>query len=114
MFFYSFLDNAVPSGSPPVFVDNYNVKGILLLPYAEINEPFQAFYDKNSGKSRIDYYGGMCSSALTKLRILNTLFVTLTLFSILLLSLFILLSFSKSLKFFNDLVSKSPLNLLTK
>lgn len=53
-----FPGNAVPTRSPPTFADNYNVKGILLLPYAEINEPFSAFFDKQSGKSRIDYYGG--------------------------------------------------------
>ncbi len=32
--------------------------GTLQLPYAEIKEPFCAYYDKKSNKSRIDYYPG--------------------------------------------------------
>lgn len=37
----------------------YSVSGVLNIPYAEINEPFYAWYDKANGRSRIDYYGGM-------------------------------------------------------
>ena len=37
----------------------YTAKGVLYIPYAEIAEPFNAWYDKVSGRSRIDYYGGM-------------------------------------------------------
>lgn len=37
----------------------YTVKGTLFIPYAEIAEPFYAWYDGASGRSRIDYYGGM-------------------------------------------------------
>lgn len=37
----------------------YTVKGILNIPYAEITEPFYGWYDKDKGRSRIDYYGGM-------------------------------------------------------
>ncbi|GIY09924.1 counting factor associated protein D [Caerostris extrusa] len=53
------LAQAIPSTTrvPPVFDTNYSVKGVLLLPYAEIKEPFTAFYDSESKKSRIDYYG---------------------------------------------------------
>ncbi|KAF8787469.1 digestive cysteine proteinase 1-like [Argiope bruennichi] len=43
--------------SPPVFDTNYSIKGVLLLPYAEIREPFAAFYDQQNKRSRIDYYG---------------------------------------------------------
>ncbi|XP_015929473.1 digestive cysteine proteinase 2 [Parasteatoda tepidariorum] len=43
--------------TPPTFDDNYAAQGILLLPYAEIKEPFTAYFDKQSGKSRVDYYG---------------------------------------------------------
>lgn len=32
---------------------------MLYIPYAEIEEPFEAWYDENTGRSRIDYYGGM-------------------------------------------------------
>ncbi|XP_031843430.1 C1 family peptidase 26-29-p isoform X2 [Nomia melanderi] len=43
----------------PTFSNTYTVKGTLYIPYAEINEPFYAWYDGPSGSSRIDYYGGM-------------------------------------------------------
>ncbi|XP_022913978.2 digestive cysteine proteinase 1 [Onthophagus taurus] len=37
----------------------YTAKGTLYIPYAEIEEPFYAWFDSSSGQSRIDYYGGM-------------------------------------------------------
>lgn len=40
----------------------YSVSGILSLPYAEINEPFTAWYDMEQYASRIDYYDGMVST----------------------------------------------------
>ena len=36
----------------------YHVQGVLSIPYAEIREPFQAWYDADNMKSRIDYYDG--------------------------------------------------------
>jgi len=42
----------------PTFSKTYTVKGTLYIPYAEIREPFYAWYNGNSGSSRIDYYGG--------------------------------------------------------
>ncbi|XP_030385247.1 digestive cysteine proteinase 1 [Scaptodrosophila lebanonensis] len=45
--------------NPPRWDPNYIVKGTLYIPYAEIAEPFYAWYDKNTKRSRIDYYGGM-------------------------------------------------------
>jgi len=45
--------------SPPKWDPIHSVRGKLYIPYAEIEEPFEAWYDKNSGRSRIDYYGGM-------------------------------------------------------
>jgi C1A family cysteine protease len=45
--------------TPPNFSDTYTVKGTLYIPYAEIREPFYAWYDLKLGSSRIDYYGGM-------------------------------------------------------
>lgn len=44
---------------PPKWPEVYAVSGVLTIPYAEINEPFYAWYDKKNGRSRIDYYGGM-------------------------------------------------------
>lgn len=43
----------------PTFSHSYEVRGTLYIPYAEIREPFYAWYDGSSGSSRIDYYGGM-------------------------------------------------------
>lgn len=42
---------------PPKWEKFYSVKGRLFIPYAEIEEPFSAWYDENTGRSRIDYYG---------------------------------------------------------
>lgn len=37
----------------------YTVKGQIVMPYAEITEPFTAYVDMTGkGRSRIDYYGG--------------------------------------------------------
>lgn len=30
----------------------------MYIPYAEIEEPFEAWFDKNTNRSRIDYYDG--------------------------------------------------------
>ncbi|KAM6428355.1 digestive cysteine proteinase 2-like isoform 1-T3 [Liasis olivaceus] len=38
--------------------DVYHVTGILKLPFAEIEEPFEAWYNKTGRKSRIQYYDG--------------------------------------------------------
>lgn len=43
---------------PPKWDPTFNVKGVLYIPYAEIEESFEAWYDKPTGRSRIDYYGG--------------------------------------------------------
>jgi hypothetical protein len=40
----------------------YSVGGILSLPYAEISEPFMAWYDEDQWASRIDYYDGMVNT----------------------------------------------------
>ncbi|CAH0403176.1 unnamed protein product [Chilo suppressalis] len=49
----------VDKDSPPKWSPVYTVKGLLNIPYAEIHEPFYAWYDSSNGKSRIDYYGTM-------------------------------------------------------
>jgi hypothetical protein len=40
----------------------YSVAGTLSLPYAEIAEPFRAWFDSDQSASRIDYYNGMVST----------------------------------------------------
>jgi len=45
--------------SPPPWSPTYTVSGYLTIPFAEINEKFDAYYDEESGSSRIDYYDGM-------------------------------------------------------
>lgn len=45
--------------NPPRWDPVHSVRGVLYIPYAEIEEPFEAWYDSNTGRSRIDYYGGM-------------------------------------------------------
>ena len=48
-----------PLGSPPTWSPTYTVEGVVVIPYAEIEEPFVGYADMSSGKSRVDYYGGM-------------------------------------------------------
>ena len=50
----SLLGTSVPRWSP-----SYSVQGMLSIPFAEIEEPFNAWADLDQKKSRIDYYGGM-------------------------------------------------------
>lgn len=40
----------------------YSVSGIISLPYAEINEPFNAWFDIDQFASRIDFYNGMVNT----------------------------------------------------
>ncbi|KAG6932516.1 digestive cysteine proteinase 2-like [Chelydra serpentina] len=42
----------------PKFGDVYHVTGVISLPYAEIKEPFEAWYNLTGGQSRIQYYHG--------------------------------------------------------
>ncbi|XP_013420646.1 digestive cysteine proteinase 1-like [Lingula anatina] len=43
----------------PSIAKAYQVGGMLQLPYAEIKEPFYAYYDGHNNRTRIDYYSGM-------------------------------------------------------
>ncbi|XP_029514429.1 digestive cysteine proteinase 1-like isoform X1 [Oncorhynchus nerka] len=52
--------NALPS--VPDFGKAYHVKGVISLPYAEIKEPFEAWFDLKGRTSRIDYYHGQVST----------------------------------------------------
>jgi len=47
------------SSSPPVWPSRYSLRGMLSIPFAEIEEPFAAWADFSADKSRVDYYGGM-------------------------------------------------------
>ncbi|XP_037549264.1 digestive cysteine proteinase 1 [Nematolebias whitei] len=51
---------AVPS--LPDFGNTYHVKGVISLPYAEIVEPFEGWFDLTTKSSRIDYYNGQVST----------------------------------------------------
>ncbi|CAH0550447.1 unnamed protein product [Brassicogethes aeneus] len=44
---------------PPKWSETYSVKGTIYIPYAELEEPFSAWYDGPNKQSRIDYYGNM-------------------------------------------------------
>lgn len=48
-----------PDQETPKFSSGYTVEGVILLPYAELKEPFTAYYDAENGRSRIDYYGDL-------------------------------------------------------
>ena len=53
------LIKAIPvKVSPPIWSNKYYATGTLRLPYAEIVEPFAAYYDGVKGRSRVDFYGG--------------------------------------------------------
>jgi len=41
------------------FSEQYFIEGVILLPYAEIQEPFVGYYDSVNKRSRIDYYGDL-------------------------------------------------------
>ncbi|XP_032524140.2 digestive cysteine proteinase 2 [Danaus plexippus] len=49
----------IDKDNPPQWSVVYTVKGLLNIPYAELHEPFYAWFDSKNGKSRIDYYGTM-------------------------------------------------------
>ena len=59
--------------SPPKWSNVYTVSGVLKLPYAEIVEPFQAWFDGQNGRSRIDYYAGKVISLTLPLALLDVL-----------------------------------------
>lgn len=59
MTYYLFLGiSCIEAVQSPTFSNTYTARGVLYIPYAEIREPFFAWYDGTSGSSRIDYYGG--------------------------------------------------------
>ena len=47
---------------PLKFPEKYFTTGTIFLPYAEIEEPFEAWYDGPNQRSRIDLYGGKFES----------------------------------------------------
>lgn len=52
------VQKLIKSDDPTTLPSRYHVSGVIQLPYAEINEPFEAWVDGDKGFSRIDYYGG--------------------------------------------------------
>ncbi|XP_050430980.1 digestive cysteine proteinase 1 [Adelges cooleyi] len=67
-FFISFstiiaLAVVVVSGAePPAWNPYYSLQAQISIPYADVQEPFKAWYDSESGNSRIDYYDGMAKT----------------------------------------------------
>lgn len=57
-FAYAATAMSVPNVGPPVWGIRYHVSGTLRLPYAQIEEPFVAWYDAVKNRSRVDFYGG--------------------------------------------------------
>ncbi|XP_054277059.1 digestive cysteine proteinase 1-like isoform X1 [Macrosteles quadrilineatus] len=55
----NFSQTCGATAETPEWPPTYIVKGVIYIPYAEINEPFASWYDASVGKSRVDYYGGM-------------------------------------------------------
>lgn len=53
---------ATPLHAVPDFGQSYHVKGVISLPYAEIKEPFEAWFDSKGSRSRVDYYHGQVST----------------------------------------------------
>ncbi|XP_077446243.1 digestive cysteine proteinase 1 isoform X1 [Stigmatopora argus] len=58
--FFGCEGKALPS--LPDFGSAHHVKGVISLPYAEIREPFEAWFDLKAKSSRIDYYHGQVST----------------------------------------------------
>ena len=54
------LSNGMRLDPPPKpkWPQKVYAEGYLVLPYAELSEPFTAYYDGPGKRSRIDYYGG--------------------------------------------------------
>lgn len=48
--------------SIPKWSSSYSVEGDIFVPFAEVHEPFSAWYDSESSNSRIDYYNGMAKT----------------------------------------------------
>ena len=49
---------SVSNEGTPQWGIRYQVSGTLRLPYAQIEEPFFAWYDATKNRSRVDFYGG--------------------------------------------------------
>ena len=56
-FITGFLGLCEGEPSLPVWEDSHYVAGTLSLPYAEVNEPFAAYWDIARNRSLINYYG---------------------------------------------------------
>ena len=56
---WSVLPTRSSAVSSPSWPSSYTVAGELVIPFAEVEEPFMVFTDLSAGKSRMDFYGGM-------------------------------------------------------
>ena len=59
LFLCLILVSLTTAATAPDWSSSYMVRGLLSIPFAEIQEPFSAWVDLDMNKSRIDYYGGM-------------------------------------------------------
>lgn len=55
----SLLAGAIAQNAPNFNLQSYTVEGVILLPYAELKEPINAYFDLETNRSRVDYYGGL-------------------------------------------------------
>ncbi|XP_071837620.1 digestive cysteine proteinase 1-like [Apostichopus japonicus] len=53
------LAASLPAVSPPTFGSSYHARGNLKLPYAELDEPFEFYFDANNSRSHINFYHGL-------------------------------------------------------
>lgn len=65
------------SQTPPQWSNAYTVSGVLSLPYAEIVEPMEVWFDGENGRSRIDYYSGETSRGRKRRQVIVFLFCIL-------------------------------------
>ncbi|XP_050527447.1 digestive cysteine proteinase 1 [Daktulosphaira vitifoliae] len=61
IFLVKFVFAAI-SDVPPSWSSYYTLEADIFIPYAEVHEPFKAWYDSESSNSRIDYYNGMAKT----------------------------------------------------
>lgn len=62
---------------PPKWSSSYSLQGEISIPYAEVSEPFAAFFDDDSSNSRIEYYNGCFLIILFKTYIKNNIHIFL-------------------------------------
>nr|AZG05361.1 digestive cysteine proteinase 1 [Matsumurasca onukii] len=57
--FLTYISDFAKAEDAPEWSPAFSVTGVLYIPYAELTEPFSAYFDMSVGSSRIDYYGDL-------------------------------------------------------